>query len=167
MVEIRRLTANDIQPIAAAFNAVGWDKPVSLLEGYLAEQEAAQRDVLVAMVGDLFAGYLTIVWESGYAPFREANIPEIVDFNVLPKFRRIGIGTQLMDEAESRISVRTSVAGIGVGLTPEYGAAQILYVRRGYIPDGRGISLHGTNCQHGDQVSVDDSLALYFTKELR
>jgi ribosomal protein S18 acetylase RimI-like enzyme len=89
-----------------------------------------------------------------------------VDFNVLPWFRRRGIGGQLMDEAERRIAERSPVAGIGVGLSADYGAAQILYIRRGYIPDGRGVSWRGAICQHGDQVSVDDGLVLYFTKVL-
>lgn len=167
MVEIRLLTEVDIQPIAAAFARLGWNKPAAQYEGYLAEQERGSRVVLVASVDGIFAGYTTIVWESGYAPFREANIPEIVDFNVLPEFRRQGIGTQLMEAAEDRIAARSPVAGIGVGLTEDYGAAQILYAYRGYIPDGRGIFWEGNRCQHGAQVIVDDSLVLYFTKQLK
>lgn len=167
MVEIRTLDSQDIGPIAAAFADLGWDKPTSQYEGYLVEQEVGRRLVLVAILEGMFAGYVTIVWEAVYQPFQEAGIPEIVDFNVLPKFRRQGIGSRLMDEAESRIAQVSPVAGIGVGLTADYGAAHALYIQRDYLPDGRGISWNGVVCQYGDQVRVDDGLALYFTKQLR
>lgn len=58
------------------------------------------------------------------------------------------------------------VAGIGVGMTPDYGAAQILYVKRGYIPDGRGLTKDGLPLVYGGQVTIDDSLTLYFLKSL-
>lgn len=167
MVEIRLLEETDIQPIAMAFAELGWDKPAEQYQRYLAEQQAGLRVVLVASLDGIFAGYVTIVWASGYAPFLETRIPEIVDFNVLPRFRRQGIGSQLMSAAEGRIAKRSTVAGIGVGLTPDYGAAQILYVRRGYVPDGRGICWGEKRCQHGDRVIVDDGLTLYFTRQLK
>jgi ribosomal protein S18 acetylase RimI-like enzyme len=167
MVEIHLLTKADIQPIATTFAALGWNKPASLYERYLTEQNAGERAVFVATTNGVFAGYVTVLWASTYAPFRALDIPEIVDFNVLPKFRRRGIGTQLMDEAESCIAERSPIAGIGVGLTEDYGAAQILYHRRGYIPDGRGISWQGKPCQFGDQVTVDHGLILHFTKQLK
>ena len=166
MVEIRQLRFEDITPIAKAFAELGWDKPASQYERYLSEQDTGQRLVLVATIKGNFAGYVTIVWKSSYTPFREADIPEIVDFNVLPKFRRQGIGTQLLDEAERRITERSSIAGIGVGLTSDYGAAHILYIKRGYIPDGYGISWNRNFCQYGDQVIINDDLGISFTKQL-
>jgi GNAT superfamily N-acetyltransferase len=90
-----------------------------------------------------------------------------VDFNVLPQYRRQSIGTALMDKAESEISKVSKIAGIGVGMDSDYGAAQRLYVLRGYIPDGRGLYSKGHFPKHGEQVTVDDDLALYFTKELK
>jgi GNAT superfamily N-acetyltransferase len=123
--------------------------------------------VFVAFVNGEFAGYLTICWHSLYEPFRKENIPEIVDFNVLPKFRRQGIGTQLMDMAEDAIAKVNPIAGIGVGLDPDYGAAQRLYVLRGYVPDGRGLHYRDHFVKYGEQITVDDELALYLTKELK
>ena len=72
-----------------------------------------------------------------------------------------------MDEAEGRIAERSSVVGIGVGLYRDYGAAQRMYIKRGYIPDGRGVYYDTEQVQPGQRVPVDDSLALFFTKELR
>jgi ribosomal protein S18 acetylase RimI-like enzyme len=157
---------SDIQPIAAAFVELGWDKPAPQYEGYLKEQMAGERVVLVASLDGVFAGYLTILWESPYPFFWADRIPEIVDFNVLPRFRRKGIGTRLMDEAEKRIAERSPVVGIGVGMTSDYGAAQILYVNRGYIPDGRGLIVDGQPVVQGDLVTIDDALTLYFLKTL-
>ncbi len=164
---IRRLEQKDIPEIAEAFLTLGWNKPASQYERYFAEQALEIRDVFVAYIEGQFAGYLTICWKSTYPPFYKAGIPEIVDFNVLPKYRRQGIGTALMERAESEISKVSRIAGIGVGMTSDYGAAQRLYVLRGYIPDGRGMYSKGHFSKHGEQVVVDDDLALYFMKELK
>jgi len=163
---IRLLERNDIAEIAGVFQKLGWNKPASQYERYLMEQALEVRDVYVAFVEGEFAGYLTICWGSHYEPFQKENIPEIVDFNVLPKFRRLGIGTQLMDKAENEIAKVSSMAGIGVGMTPDYGAAQRLYVFRGYVPDGRGLYYKNHHIKYGEAITVDDHLALYLTKKL-
>ena len=166
-VFIRPLEQRDIKEISNAFQEIGWDKPASQYEIYLNEQIRRLRNVYVAFVEEHFAGYLTICWTSSYGPFREERIPEIVDFNVLPKYRRQRIGTQLMDKAESEIAQVSPVAGIGVGMTPDYGAAQRLYVLRGYVPDGRGLHYRGHYPGYGEKITVDDSLAIYLTKKLK
>jgi GNAT superfamily N-acetyltransferase len=163
---IRMLEIGDIQSIASAFRELAWNKPAEQYARYFEEQQHNRRAVLVAFVQDNFCGYLTICWQSNYAPFREANIPEIVDFNVLPQWRRQGIGTRLMDEAEGHIARRSTFAGIGVGLTADYGSAQRLYAKRGYVPDGRGIVYDHHPVHFGQQVVIDDALVLYFTKSL-
>ncbi len=164
MLTIRLLKQTDIVPIAVAFAELGWDKPASQYEKYLSEQEAGDRVVLVAWLDGEFAGYVTIVWRSDYPAFALENIPEIMDFNVLPKFRRQGIGAKLMDEAEKRIAEVCPLAGLGVGMTADYGAAQRMYVKRGYVPDGRGLFSRGEPVRYGQTVPVDDDLVLYFTK---
>ncbi len=165
--DIRELESRDISEIAKAFEELGWNKPASQYERYLMEQILETRLVYVACIEEQFAGYLTICWKSDYKPFREKDIPEITDFNVLPKFRRMGIGTQLIEKAEGAIASVSPIAGIGVGMTPDYGAAQRLYVLRGYVPDGRGLHWKNHPTQYGEVVRVDDDLVLYFTKELK
>lgn len=164
---IRLLEASDIPQIAKAFKELGWNKPASQYERYLMEQKSKIRVAYVALVDKEFAGYLTVCWKSSYGPFREKNIPEIVDLNVLPKFRRLGIATQLMEKAEDEISRVSTVAGIGVGMTADYGAAQRLYIRRGYIPDGLGLHWRDHHVCYREALTVDDDLALYLTKELK
>ena len=163
---IRPLESKDIPEIAGAFLELGWNKPASQYERYFAQQEVGVRDVYVAYVEGQFAGYLTICWESSYRPFFIKSIPEIVDFNVLPQFRRMGIGTQLMDRAEREIAKISSIAGIGVGMTSDYGPAQKLYILRGYVPDGLGLHWRDHHVHYHEDVVVDDDLALYLTKEL-
>jgi GNAT superfamily N-acetyltransferase len=86
---------------------------------------------------------------------------------VLPRFRRRGIGSGLMDAAEALVAERSDVVGIGVGLYADYGTAQRMYVRRGYLPDGRGLVYDGKQVPPGDLVRNDDAANLMFTKSLR
>ncbi|MNC68137.1 hypothetical protein D3C75_1187010 [compost metagenome] len=72
----------------------------------------------------------------------------------------------LMDKSEEIIRERSEVSGLGVGIFCDYGAAQTLYVNRGYVPDGKGIFKNGEYLQHGQQVLIDDDLNLFFVKTL-
>ena len=166
MQSIRELSDVDAPLITRAFAAQGWDKPEDLYHRYCEQSTRGERVALVAEDEAGFAGYVTIEWNSGYSSFRAASIPEVVDFNVLMRCRRRGIGTALMDEAERLIGERSRVAGIGVCLHADYGAAQILYIRRGYVPDGRGIWQDNKQLEYGDHAIVNDDLVLFLTKLL-
>lgn len=164
---IRNLRIEDAEMISAAFSEIGWNKPVMQYEKYFRRQESGDIVVFVAVVDSVFAGYLTVVWKSGYSSFAEKGIPEISDLNVLPEFRRRGIASALMDSAEALIAERSDVAGIGVGMTPDYGAAQKMYPLRGYVPDGRGLTHNGDPIRYRQPIVVDDALVLWFTKDLK
>jgi GNAT superfamily N-acetyltransferase len=166
MLSIAKLVHSDIVEIAGAFAALGWNKPAAQYERYLEQQAAGEREIFVARWAALFAGYVTVSWHSDYPPFAARNIPEIQDFNVLPPLRRRRIGTALMDLAERRVLERSRVIGIGVGLHRDYGAAQRLYVLRGYVPDGLGITTHGRRAEWGDTAKVDDDLVLWLTRSV-
>ncbi|HEY3508388.1 MULTISPECIES: GNAT family N-acetyltransferase [Kribbella] len=162
-MDIRPLRDDDPEIIAGAMAELGWDKPVAQYERYLVEQRDGVRDVLVATVDGEYAGYVTVRWESPYF----GDLPEIQDFNVLPRLRRRGIGSALMDAAEALVAERSDVVGIGVGLYPDYGQAQRMYVRRGYLPDGRGLIYDGRQVPPMELVRNDDAATLMFTKRLR
>lgn len=69
-----------------------------------------------------------------------------------------------MDEAEKRIFERSEVAGIGFGISADYGAAQRMFVKRGYVPDGRGLwSLKGYYVWEQSTIQVDNC-AIFLTK---
>lgn len=160
------MRACDPGVMAASFAELGWDKPVSYFESCLAQQESGDRAVLVAEVDDVFAGYATVLWESSYQPFADAGTPEISDLNVLPPFRRRGIATALMDEAERIVAERSAVVGLGVGLYADYGPAQQMYGQRGYVPDGRGIMYDWSPVTPGASIPIDDDALLMMTRRL-
>lgn len=162
---VRDLRDADVDALAQEF--ADWPKPPDLFRRYAQMATTGERDVLIALVNGRPPGFLTIAWTSLYEPFAAAGIPEIADFNVLAKNRRGGIGRALMDEAERRIAVRSEVAGLGVGLYADYGNAQRMYVKRGYLPDGRGVVLDGLVVAPGTMIALDDSPTLMFTKQLR
>jgi GNAT superfamily N-acetyltransferase len=169
-VLIRPLIRENIVAISEAFNQIGWNKPASLFEEYLKEQELGARIVWVAHIYDQFAGYITLKWQSLYPSFKAQNIPEISDLNVLPAYRKIGIGSLLLDTTEKAAATKSEVVGIGVGLYAGvdggYGAAQRLYVKRGYIPDGKGVTYNYEPTVPGNSYPLDDDLVLWFTKRL-
>ena len=165
-VEIRPLQVLDAAVIADAFAAIGWHKPAEQYVRYANEQEAGSRECWVALIGGQFAGYVTLKWDSDAPGLTGRGTPEIQDLNVLPQFRRRGIGSRLLDRAEEAASSRSSVVAIGVGLHPGYNAAQRLYVKRGYVPDGLGVTHNGRYVQEGEHVPFDDELVLHLTKDL-
>lgn len=118
------------------------------------------------LAGEKFAGYVTLKWQSDYKIFADDNIPEISDLNVLPSFRKKGIGSALIEKCETYAVKRSNIVGIGVGLYPDYGAAQRLYIKRGYIPDGHGATYNYEYVTPGKEYPLDDDLVLWFTKKL-
>ncbi len=167
-MRVRLLGPADPASLAAAFGAVGWPGrgSAALYRRYLGEQAAGQRVVWLAERDRLLLGYLCVLWRSEYPPFRNAGIPEIVDFNVLPAYRRRGVGTALMDMAERCIAQRSARAGLGCGLYADYGPALLLYLRRGYLPDGRGVTYDRRTVAPGQSIRVDDAAALMLVKDL-
>ncbi len=167
---IERLTHDRVEWLAEQFATLAWRKPDGYFRDCFAAQERSEIIVLVARSGEHLHGYLKIVWEPDYPPFREEGIPEIQDLNVVPSSRRRGVATRLMDKAEAVIAFRSAVAGIGVGLHPGYAAAQRMYVLRGYVPDARPLT-YGKNDNEfvtEDQlVRLDNDLVLHFTKVLK
>lgn len=166
MNNIRLLTPSDIPFMVIAFSNIGWNKPTSLFEKYLKEQIEGTKWVWVAFHNGEFAGYVTLELRSEYLSFSQKSIPEIKDLNVLPHFRNQGIGSALLDCAEAKAQSYSAFIGIGVGLYADYGNAQKLYIKRGYIPDGNGVTYHYQSINPGKQVILDDDLVLWFTKKL-
>ena len=168
---IRKLKESDIPIIIDAFAKDNWPKPATIFETYFNEQQNAERLVWVAYFDNQFTGYVTLKWQSQYEPFAKAHVPEIMDLNVLPTFRKKGIGSKLLETAEKEAYTKTNVVGIGVGLyggaDGGYGAAQKLYVNRGYIPDGNGVTYNYQHATPGEKFPLDDNLILWFRKKLK
>ena len=163
---ISLLRETDIPIMVNAFAEHNWPKPMTTFKQYFNEQLNGERLIWVAYNRNQFAGYVTLKWQSLYQPFCEQHIPEIMDLNVLPPFRKQGIASQLLNIAENEAKAKTDFVGLGVGLYADYGAAQILYFKRSYIPDGRGITYNYQLVEPGNRVLLDDDLVLWFTKKL-
>lgn len=133
--------SGDIPRLATAFRT--WPKPAILFDHYCTEHGAGRIDLLVARDAREIIGYCLVEWESGYPFFRATGIPEIADLSVLPVHRSRGAGRLLLVEAERRIAERSPIAGLRVGLYADYGTAQQMYARHGYVPDGRGVTVDG------------------------
>lgn len=131
------------------------------------EESGEHRAVLIATHLGIDVGLCVINFTPLYPLFRKLHIPEIQDLNIHPDARGIGAGTALVTAAENLARSRgyTDI-GIGVGLTADYGPAQRLYVKLGYIPDGTGISIadQAAPLRPGDIRAIDDDVCLYMVK---
>ena len=163
---VRPMLEKDCRAFADGFAAQGWDKPWAQYENYLREQESGARQVIVAEWRGETAGYATLVPKAAAGPFADKPWPEIVDFNVLEKFQRRGIGGKILDAAEALASLVSDTVCLGVGLYPGYGPAQRLYVKRGYVPDGSGIWYRDSLLAPYAPCVNDDDLVLYLSKKL-
>ena len=164
-IKIRAIHESDISMIVSEFERFQWPKPASTFETYCKEQNQQERLTWLAFYQGDFAGYVTLKWNSFYQPFELAKTPEIMDLNVLPPYQKKGIGSTLLDLAESEASKKSKVVGIGVGLYSGYGNAQKLYIARGYQPDGLGVTYDYKPVEPCNIVCLDDDLVLWFTKQ--
>lgn len=163
-IEIQSFTETDTPMIVKCFAKANWPKPASTFESYFNEQKTGYRLIWVAYSEEQFAGYVTLKWQSNYQPFRESQIPEIMDLNVLPSFQGKGIGSKLLETAENAAFDKNDVVGLGVGLYAGYGNAQKLYISKGYVPDGKGITYKYQLVEPGSSTTLDDDLVLWFSK---
>lgn len=124
-------------------------------------------DLLVAEEGSRLLGWCLFNRAPKYRPFQSLRIPEVQDLAVGLAFRRRGVATALLDhcEAGARAEGRTRI-GIGVGLHAGYGAAQALYARRGYVPDGAGATYDRAPVEPYALRPLDDHLCLMLVKDL-
>lgn len=166
-LRLRPLLERDAPVISRAFAGIGWNKPVQQYVDYLADQQRGIRQCWVALLEDEFSGYLTLHFAPLYPGIAGKGIPEIQDLNVLPQYRRRGIASRLLARAEERAAARSGKVAIGVGLHPGYNAAQRLYVLRGYVPDGLGVTYNDRYIEEGELVRADNELVLHFLKDLR
>ncbi len=126
-----------------------------------------ELSIVMASVESINVGYCLLNWQPKYAYFKKCEIPEIQDLNVLPKYRRRGIGRALIEYCQDMARAKNhEEIGIGVGMDSSFGAAQRLYVRMGYIPDGAGICYDRKQVAIGEFRPIDEDLSLMMSKLL-
>ena len=161
---IRKMQEYDIKNLSQGFISQGWPGREEILARYFLEQKSKEREVLVAEIDGVVAGYITILPCAKQGPFAEIH-PELSDFNVFEPFQNQGIGNLLMEEAENRVKLISNKVTLGVGLHSGYGAAQRLYIKRGYIPDGSGVWYRNQPLEMNATIQNNDDLVLYLSKE--
>lgn len=166
-IAIRRAEAADLIFLQTMATAQGSSHEAGYFGTCLTDQGEGRRDVYIISADGADAGYGMINWVPQYALYKRLGIPEIQDLNVLPAFRRRGIATALIGFCEDRARERDCTdVGICVGLHPAFGAAQRLYVRLGYVPDGFGVTYDRETVKAGEFRPVDDNLCLMMVKAL-
>jgi len=135
MFAIRELNREDLPSIVATSGGAAWSGGFEKWDQRLAEHEAGQRIVLLAVDDPGILAYGSIVWSSPYEPFRMLGIPEIQDLVVSQRYRQQGIGSRIIAALEQLARKRGCLQiGLGVGLYPDYGAAQRLYATSATFP---------------------------------
>lgn len=143
-----------------------WYKQGEYFIRCLEENREGKRITVMAFYGNSLAGCCHLIYNSQYPYFIRNNIPEVNDLNVFQEFRRKRIASKILDELERRASKTSKYIGLGVGLYKDYGNAQRMYGKRGYIMDGNGVTYNNVQVQPGKSVMVDDELLIYLVKEL-
>lgn len=164
---IRNMEYKDAQIITDGEIEQGWDASIEKYQKRLEDQKAGKAISLVAEHCDKPVGYINVYPNSMWGAFGRKGYPEIVDFGVLEKYRRQGIGTVLMDVAEEIAIKYANIVYLGVGLHSGYGSAQRMYIKRGYLPDGSGVWYRDKICKPYDECKNDDDLVLYLSKNLK
>lgn len=165
--DLKPFAKEDYEEVRAAWATLDRGYSERSYKADLAAQKRGDRSILVARKDGELIGFVTVEWKPTYPPFARDHIPEIADLYVLPKFQRRGIGRQLVLACEELARKKGLKAiGIGVGVAPEYGPAQRLYVSLGYQPDGRGLQNNEKPVHIGETVTVNHRLGTYLTKPL-
>lgn len=162
---IRKATRKDI-PALEKIAAASWrQQREDYFDTCFTKKEAGHRDILVFEERGVLAGYVQLVFLPIYLSFRHVDIPEIQDLNVAPDFRRRGIGQKLVEACEDAVRAKGKRGiGLGVGLHAGFGAAQRLYARMDYLPDGAGACYDDLPLRAGEARPLDDFFSLKMIK---
>lgn len=161
--DIRQAAEEDIPSLYVLYEKIGKKD-----DGYF--EACFEKDCLILIISTEGAdiGFGILNFEPKYSLYQKLDIPEIQDLNVIPDARRQGAATALLESFENIVRDQgIERVGISVGLTKDYGAAQRLYIKRGYVPDGYGITYDREGVTAGVSYPADDDLALMLIKELQ
>lgn len=160
--DIRQATEEDVPALYNLYEQIGKKD-----EGYFETCLEKECLILIASKEDQDIGFVILNFDPKYSLYKTLEIPEIQDLNVLPDERQQGAATALVNACESIAEDQgAEQVGISVGLTKDYGPAQRLYVKLGYVPDGNGITYDREGVVFGQSYAADDDLCLMMIKEL-
>lgn len=166
---IRPLIESDIPKIVSGYT-FPWSTPEKtkiLWDTYYKEQQEGIRTVAVLEKQHEILGYGSLLRKPECPFFASKNIPEINAIWIDADHQRKGLGTALIKWCEDCAKQEGyEQIGIGVGLYKDYGPAQKLYYRLGYVPEGSGVTYKGHGTTPGKTYPLDDELILWLVKSL-
>jgi len=137
--------------LLAAWEEIGYsppappDKVAEARQAWSDAVETSDHDILIARIGTMAVAFVDIKWTGpikGEPKFTDAlaaafpgqtPMPTVYSLNVHPYYRRLHIGSGLMDEAEKLVAANTAVvAKIALNVRVNNEAAVPLYLNRGY-----------------------------------
>ena len=147
-IRIRMVEENDL-PVLIEWFSHNYCDSLEGAEAYFAGHHGnGHRVTFLARHGDDIAGFITISFN------HDRNVPSILTLEVFEPNRRRGLATRLMDLAENHIAQNTGdEVVLWVPLNKEFGPAQRLYAKRGYIPDGSGALKDDVPIERGETVT--------------
>ncbi len=167
ILNIRPMRQTDIEAIAVN-RCLPWStiqESKDKWDNYYREQQTSVRTVAIVEHNETIMGYGSLLLKSKYPYF--AGLPEVHDIWIYEEYRKKGIGSRLIGWLENLAKEKGyQEIVIGVGLYADYGSAQRLYVRLGYLPDGRGITYNYQSTIAGQSYPLDDELILWLKKAL-
>lgn len=166
LIRIRSMDKGDAKIIYDTYLSYGWHPQMETYENYYLEQEHNKRMVFIAEYEGAVAGLCTLVMNGTEGPWANKGYPEIVDLTVFFHVHNKGIGNKLLDVAEQEAAKRADMVYLAVGVHSGYGAAQRIYVKRGYLPDGSGVWYKGKNLEQYAPCCNGDDLLLFLSKQL-
>ena len=166
-IRIRSMVQEDARILYDTYLSYGWHPEIETYENYYREQQEGTRFVFIAEFDGEVKGQCTLLMHPTEGPWGGKGIPEIVDLTVFFDVHGKGIGSRLLDAAETKASEVSDSVYLAVGVHSGYGPAQRIYVKRGYIPDGSGVWYQGRVLEQYAPCVNDDDLLLYLSKKLR
>lgn len=162
MIKIREATKSDLSVLYDLYRVIGKKD-----DGYFEHMMEQGAIILIASLDGEDCGFCIYNPRPRYSVYRKLGIPEIQDLNVIPAARRNGVASALIKWCEGMARSRNcSQIGISVGLFKDYGPAQILYTKMGYVPDGNGVTYDRESIRPYTSYIIDDNLSLMMVKDL-
>lgn len=162
---IRMMELDDVLPLCEAERDVS-DENRHYYERHLANQSKNDCSILIALVDGKIAGHVFLYYHCRWGGLKNQGLPCVVDLFVFEPYRRAGIATLLMDACEKIARKYSDCIYLDVGLNSDYGPAQRMYIRRGYLPDGKGAYYRQEVCAVDAECRNDDELTLCLIKNL-
>jgi len=160
--DIRQADKSDISALYDLYDKVGKSD-----DGFFEACFEKNCVILIVAKEDNDIGFGVLNFEPKYTVYKKLGIPEIQDMNVVPEARQQGAANALLTAFEDIAGDRgAEQVAISVGLSKDYGPAQRIYVKNGYIPDGYGVTYDREYVEKGQSYPLDDDIALMMIKDI-